>query len=379
MSNTISSWFIPFFYTAASGETTTPELIEKQCKELKANNEEPSFPKILTPAQAAGGGIGVLGILVAAYGFLKENSLGKIFGIGATILGIVGYFADKFFVKGSSNNNGGVLLDEAVLTKKLESFRTHRKQAIDYVGRDRLANFAKKYSIISLDKKVFVIPDEFFSNLFEGRVDALVVADKHQFIKFPDEQIQRFKSNGYTDEDINDCTAFLNFLMVPGHAVYPQKLFDKSAPWGEEISLSIVTHEMYEQIWYQKTYNESGIDGRKQVAQLTRTFNSIVSNSLISDFVENLTEGAGQYEKDSKENNFAHEFWAQLDCPSCAPEIRDKVKLYLQEVRELIEREHPEAMKIHREILAEAKKRARKLYDDFQNGRHMNWDEVLKD
>lgn len=385
MSNTISSWFIPFWYSAASGENTTLEMINKRREELKAKNEEPSFPKTLTRAKAVAGGVGILGILGAIFGFSKDNNSGKIFGIGVTVLGVIGWFVDKVFVKGADNNtenknesetNGK--LDDATLTKKLESFRAYRKQAIDYVGVERLANHAKKDSTIPLDKRVFVVSDANFSSLFGRQGDACTVTDKHRFIKYPDEVVQALKSRGHTDEDIDDDTALLNFVVLPGHVIYPKKLFDNSAFWGEEISCTMVTHEMYEQIWHQKTYNEEGINGRKQVAQLTKTFNSIASDPLVSEFVENITEEVGQYEKDFKEDNFAHELWAQLDCCPAGPKIRDEVISHLEEIKEFLEREHPEAMKIHREILAEAKKRAGLLYDKFHSGYHMSWDDILK-
>ena len=108
MSNTISSWFTPFWYSAASGESTTPEMINKKREELKARNELPSLPnpKALTPAKATAGGVGIFGILLAVYGFFKDNSRGKMLGVGAAILAGVGWFVDKFFVKTSSTDQG---------------------------------------------------------------------------------------------------------------------------------------------------------------------------------------------------------------------------------------------------------------------------------
>ena len=102
MSNTISSWFIPFWYSPASGENTTLEMINKRREELKAKNEEPGFPKTLTRAKAVASGVGILGILGAIFGFSKDNGSGKVLGIGALILGVIGYFTDKFFVKNST-------------------------------------------------------------------------------------------------------------------------------------------------------------------------------------------------------------------------------------------------------------------------------------
>ena len=71
MSNTISSWFIPFWYSRASGENTTLEMINKKREELKAKNQEPSFPKTLTPAKATASGAGILGLIVATSQQLK--------------------------------------------------------------------------------------------------------------------------------------------------------------------------------------------------------------------------------------------------------------------------------------------------------------------
>ena len=102
MSNTISSWFIPFWYSAASSENTTLEMINKKRKELTDANNAPSFPKTLTPVKAVASGVGILGILGAIFGFSKDNGSGKVLGIGALILGVIGYFTDKFFVKNST-------------------------------------------------------------------------------------------------------------------------------------------------------------------------------------------------------------------------------------------------------------------------------------
>lgn len=118
MSNTISSWFIPFWYSAASGENTTLEMINKKREELKAKNEEPGFPKTLTRAKAVAGGVGILGILGAIFGFSKDNRSGKILGIGAAVLGVVGWFVDKVFVKSSDSTKQNNQVQDSKLTSE---------------------------------------------------------------------------------------------------------------------------------------------------------------------------------------------------------------------------------------------------------------------
>ena len=98
MSNTISSWFIPFWYSPASGENTTLEMINTKRGELKTKNEEPYFPKTLTPAKAVASGVGILGILGAIFGFFKDNKWSKILGIGTTILAGLGYLGTDIWL-----------------------------------------------------------------------------------------------------------------------------------------------------------------------------------------------------------------------------------------------------------------------------------------
>ncbi|MBI3308073.1 MAG: hypothetical protein HYZ79_01710, partial [Candidatus Melainabacteria bacterium] len=120
MSNTISSWFIPFWYHSTGGEKPTAAMVNKRREELKANNEAPSFPQTLTPAKIVAGGVGTLGLIIAAYGAFKDNVFGKKLGVGATILGAVGYFIDKLLVKNTNDETNSNEMTEKlqVATKR---------------------------------------------------------------------------------------------------------------------------------------------------------------------------------------------------------------------------------------------------------------------
>ena len=133
MANTIFSGFIPFWYKPASGENTTPEMIEQRRQELKAKGEEPSLPKTLTPVKAAAAGVGVFGLLLAGLGLFNDQSFGKMLGIGAVVLGAIGWLVDKFFVGSPQNPNE---LTQAVRNNDIAKVEELIKQGFDVNKKD---------------------------------------------------------------------------------------------------------------------------------------------------------------------------------------------------------------------------------------------------
>ena len=95
----ISSWFIPRWYGASFNGSKHPAptitMINERRGELR---EEPGFFQELTPVKALSGVIGMAGLLLAGAGVLKCNGPVKILGVGATVLGVIGWFVDKLFV-----------------------------------------------------------------------------------------------------------------------------------------------------------------------------------------------------------------------------------------------------------------------------------------
>lgn len=91
MSNTtnpLSAINTPFFYAKKIGEKPRPEDVQRQYAELRADNKEPSFLNRRTPADVMAGGVGLIGIVLAIYGLIKQDFL-KLIGSIAFLGGLI--------------------------------------------------------------------------------------------------------------------------------------------------------------------------------------------------------------------------------------------------------------------------------------------------
>lgn len=195
MSNTISSWFIPFWYRVASGENTTLAMINKKHSELMATGNPPAFPKTLTLAKSTAGGVGILGVLVAAFGIFKENTLGKLLGIGAVVLGAVGWFIDKFFVK-------KVGLQESDRSKEIEESSLQTSEMIyantNTVRQKSVALIEKLSQFIQANKGNLALKEN--PSLFFKDGDTVPISDVHgDFIHL----MLTLHRHGLLDKDLN--------------------------------------------------------------------------------------------------------------------------------------------------------------------------------
>lgn len=383
MSNTISSWFTPFWYSAASGETTTLEMINKKREELKTKDQEPSFPKTLTPAKAIGGGVGIVGILLAVYGFFKENTWGKMLGIGSVIVGIVGYFTDKFFVASSTEPNADgakqikdPIFDKETLERELNYRKSFKQQLLNKIGNKSklISELGQQHDIVAVDKNVFVIPDDMFKTytsdgITRGRFMSGVKNNlsAQKIIDDLTAKFQRDFGRPIADEEL-DQLLFVGYVTSPGNIIFPHSSY--RLPSSK--SLGIVSHELFEQLWDTKTFSDNE---REKVVMLTKTFNELKSVQPVSNLIEKLIKFL-PYKEDYDQGTFAHEFWANLAYSERDDEL--EFKQLKDKVIKLIEIDYSEAFTTWSSMKSETDSQANVIISRYNNRQFVNWSEVLQ-
>lgn len=392
MSNTIHPVHIPFWYSQSSGENTTLKMINKKREELKAKNQEPSFPKTLTPAKAIAGGVGIFGVLLAAFGLLKDNRFGKILGLGATVLGAVGCVVGHFFIKDLAEKDKkpsidkteqikDPIFDKAALDKEFEYRKYFKQQMLRQMlsmisdKNSFISELQQQRDIVAIDKDVFVIPDDAFGTytdigIIRGR-SMSCVKDNLSAQQLIDTLITKYEQEykrGISDEE-RIMLAFIGYIVSPGNIIFPHSTCNLA---GDK-SLGVISHELLERFWDTKTFSDNE---REKIVMLTKTFDKLKSVYPVADLIKELINNFAPYTEEYNQGTFAHEFWASLaysehDDDSDFRQLKNKAI-------KLIEKDYPEAFTAWSLMKNEAKQQAEVFISRYHNYQFMDWDEVLR-